>query len=322
MPASILDANNALLTQARQGKRLTPIWLVIPLGIVIPILSQLGAIPLVMFNVLRHTSDLTTVPTDDINALSNLVLPQTALEQMLFLISLFAGIYLLLWLWMRFVEGRPLASAGLQRDEVLFRYGRGFGVGLGLFILAVVPGSLLGFYDLAVNPVLGLGTIAGVVMVLLGWVVQGSAEELLFRGWMLPVVGARYAVWLGIVISALMFALVHMLNPSIGPLAILNLVLFGLFTAFYTLWEKSLWGVFGLHAVWNWVQGSIFGLEVSGLASPGESLLVTQATGPDILTGGTFGPEGGLLVTLVLGVAIGVLFWLGERGGPESPEIT
>jgi len=314
----MLDPNNALLSQARSGKRLTPIWLVIPLAIVIPILSQMGAIPLVVLNLIRHTPDLVALASKDINALAELALPQTPLEQTLFLISSFGGTYILIWLWLRLVEGRPLTSVGLQKKKAFFKFGRGFGVGTTLFVAVVILGSLPGSYSLEINPVFRGGSMVGVVVVLLGWLIQGSAEELLFRGWVLPVVGARYRLWLGIIISSLMFALAHVFNPNIGLTAILNLLLFGLFTALYALWEESLWGVFSIHAVWNWLQGNIFGLEVSGLALPGESLFITQEGGLDVLTGGAFGPEGGLLATFVLGLSIGLLFWLNRRDRSKS----
>jgi hypothetical protein len=94
---------------------------------------------------------------------------------------------------------------------------------------------------------------------------------------------------------------------------VLNLFLFGLFAALYSLAEEGIWGICGLHAVWNWVQGNIFGLEVSGLRPPGGSLLILEERGPDLITGGAFGPEGGLMITLALTVASSFLIWLSRR---------
>ncbi|MFQ5577198.1 MAG: CPBP family intramembrane glutamate endopeptidase, partial [Anaerolineae bacterium] len=92
-----------------------------------------------------------------------------------------------------------------------------------------------------------------------------------------------------------------------------NLGLIGLFAARYALREGGVGGVFGFHAVWNWAQGNVFGLAVSGVSSTGGSFITLQENGPAWLTGGAFGPEGGVVVTLLLGLATGALVWLGRR---------
>ncbi len=322
MTGPMLNSNNDLLQQARSGKRLPPVWAVIPLTFVFLFLSQMGAIPIVMINLARRVSNLTVMTGEigeiseikrDVNALAQLAWPQTTLEYMLFLVSAFAGIYGLLWLWVKFVERRPFKSLGLRGENPLSKFGRGFGVGLSMMVLAIVAGNSLGFYTIEIGPILSVSALGGVLLILPGWLVQGPAEELIFRGWVLPVVSARYTLWAGIFLSSLMFATAHALNPGVSWLAILNLLLFGLFTALYALSEEGVWGVFGIHAVWNWVQGNIFGLEVSGSPLPGVSLFVIRETGPDIWTGGAFGPEGGLIVTLILGIFIGGVLFLNRR---------
>ena len=139
-----------------------------------------------------------------------------------------------------------------------------------------------------------------VLLVALGWVVQGAGEEVVTRGWMLPVLGARTRPWIGIVVVSLFFSLLHGLNPNLSALAMVNLALFGLFAAFYALREGSLWGICALHSVWNWIQGNVFGFEVSGTNAGGGTLFKFVETGPDWFTGGAFGPEGGLAVSLML----------------------
>jgi membrane protease YdiL (CAAX protease family) len=147
----------------------------------------------------------------------------------------------------------------------------------------------------------------------LGWMIQGAAEETLTRGWLLPVIGARYTPILGVAISALIFALFHSLNPNLGPIAVLNLAFFGIFTAFYALYERGIWGVFGLHSAWNWAQLNLFGFEVSGNTFSGESLFNLTEVGPDLITGGAFGPEGGLSVTIILVISCIMVGWFSRR---------
>ena len=76
--------------------------------------------------------------------------------------------------------------------------------------------------------------------------------------------------------------------------------LFGVFAALYTLYEGGLWGVFSIHSAWNWAQGNLFGFEVSGLEEVGNTAINLMEVGPDMITGGPFGPEGGIAATIVL----------------------
>ncbi|RMD72733.1 MAG: CPBP family intramembrane metalloprotease, partial [Chloroflexi bacterium] len=139
--------------------------------------------------------------------------------------------------------------------------------------------------------------------------VQGAAEEILTRGWMLPTLAVRYRPWVGVLISSLFFAVMHGLNPNLSFLALLNLFLYGLFAALYALREESLWGICAFHSIWNWAQGNLFGLAVSGQPVSGGMLFNLMETGPDWLTGGAFGPEGGLVTTIVLVISMAIIWW-------------
>lgn len=229
------------------------------------------------------------------------------------LVFAFGGIFLLLALWAKFYEKRPSPNLGYEKPAALMQYLRGLALGIAMFAGAVGILALFG----AVAPEQGgdpsrqgIAALGGTLIVFLGWMVQGAAEEALARGWMLPTLAARYKPWVGILLSSLFFAVLHGLNPNLSLIALLNLFLFGLFAAFYALREGSLWGISALHSVWNWVQGNFFGLQVSGTEAGGGMLLNLQETGADWLTGGGFGPEGGLAVTLMLLLGIFVtLLW-------------
>ena len=145
------------------------------------------------------------------------------------------------------------------------------------------------------------------LLIFCGWMVQGGAEETVTRGFLLPILGVRYGTLVGIGVSSLVFTLLHLLNPGISVLALLNLILFSLFAALFALFEGGLWGIAALHGMWNWAQGSLFGLQVSGMESNDLSFFQFTTTGPDWLTGGDFGPEGGIAVTFIYLGAIGAL---------------
>jgi hypothetical protein len=109
---------------------------------------------------------------------------------------------------------------------------------------------------------------------------------------------------LGVLLSSLIFAALHLLNPNLSWVAVLNLVLVGIFLALWALWEGGIWGVCGFHISWNWAQGNLFGFEVSGQSVQGGILFNLMETGPGIITGDAFGPEAGLAVTAVLIIGI------------------
>lgn len=141
---------------------------------------------------------------------------------------------------------------------------------------------------------------------LLSYFVQGPAEEVLFRGWLLPVIGARYRPWIGVVVSSLIFSLGHAGSHGITPLGFLNLFLFGTFAAVYALAEGGLWGIGAWHAVWNWSMGDLLGFAMDGTPHLG-LLSSVLADGPDIISGGAFGLEGGLACTAVFLIGIGII---------------
>jgi membrane protease YdiL (CAAX protease family) len=227
------------------------------------------------------------------------------------LFAQFMPIILLIWAWIALWEKRPFWSLGLERQSWFGRFLRGGLIGIVLYSLSLGLAAALGYVVLEhSNPSQeGWAALGGVLVVALGWAIQGPAEEILCRGWLLQATG-RKRPWLGVVLSSALFALLHSLNPSVTVLAFVNLFLFGTLACLYALREGGLWGICGLHAAWNWVQGNIFGIEVSGQHVAGGMLLNMKLVGPSIITGGAFGSEGGLAVTAVLLLAIAILLFL------------
>ena len=109
-------------------------------------------------------------------------------------------------------------------------------------------------------------------------------------------------------VQAVLFAVAH--QQALGsPVALLNLVLFAVLAALWALRQGSLWGVIGFHAAWNWVQGNVAGIAVSGNEAPGGALVRLVPDGPAALSGGAFGAEGSLVVTAVLLTATAAAGW-------------
>lgn len=215
----------------------------------------------------------------------------------------------LVLLWARLFERRGPATLGLNARGPM-RFARGYLIGLA-FMLAVV-GAIWSLGGYVVEGAGAFGSAAvgasllpiGVLM--LGFIIQGSSEEILFRGWLMQLIASRHGLWIAVIANSALFALAHAGNmePSNELYSGLgNILLFGLFISLYAIREGSIWGVCGWHAAWNWLLGLGFGLEVSGMAVDATPLITDLTTAPDAawwLTGGAFGPEASLVTTAVL----------------------
>jgi membrane protease YdiL (CAAX protease family) len=127
------------------------------------------------------------------------------------------------------------------------------------------------------------------------------SEEVLARGFLLQVLERRYGTAAAAIGSSVLFSLLHLFNPGAGVPALIGLFAAGLLFAYAYLATRQLWLPIGLHLSWNLSEGPIFGFPVSGL--PGQGLLELDVSGPALITGGTFGPEAGLVGLLGIGIA-------------------
>ncbi len=238
------------------------------------------------------------------------------------LLAAFLPIYFLLWAWLWIFEQRHIWTTGLEWPRWLAKYLRGLLIGLLMFGTSLFILAAFGFVEVEAGGQAdgGLTVVFGALVFLVAWIVQGGAEELLARGFVLPVIGVRFGPLAGVLVSSLLFMILHLLNPNLSAVGLLNLFLFGLFAALFALYEGGLWGVFAIHSVWNWAQGNLFGFEVSGTEVSGAIIFNLAETGPDWLTGGAFGPEGGVAVTAVL-LFSSFLVWLANQRRRKSSSL-
>lgn len=155
--------------------------------------------------------------------------------------------------------------------------------------------------------------------------IVGIDEELMSRGYILQNLAAGWGILAAVAASSVLFALLHAGNPNVTILAIANLFVAGVFFAVAYHVAKSLWLPIALHFAWNFAEGPIFGFPVSGLRTV--TVLSTARGGPDVVTGGAFGPEGGVvgLGVLIIGIAMLYLWGRARRRlgvGTPSEELT
>lgn len=156
--------------------------------------------------------------------------------------------------------------------------------------------------------------ISNVLIFFVGFVFVGWYEELLSRGYHLQTIASGINLFWGVVISSAVFGLIHLNNPNATWVSAAGIFFAGVFLAYGYIRTRQLWLPIGLHIGWNFFEGVVFGFPVSGLDI--YALTRIQVQGPEIWTGGAFGPEAGLIVlpSLVLG---GALIYLLTRGRVE-----
>ncbi|MBX7054757.1 MAG: CPBP family intramembrane metalloprotease [Pyrinomonadaceae bacterium] len=126
-------------------------------------------------------------------------------------------------------------------------------------------------------------------------------EEALFRGYILQTFARSGLAPLAIGITSVFFGAVHAGNPNAGTISTINTVIAGIWFGVAYLKTRDLWFVWGLHLMWNFAQGSVFGIEVSGMHDLVTMPLMKEIdSGPLWLTGETYGIEGGIACTVAL----------------------
>lgn len=202
-----------------------------------------------------------------------------------------------------------------------------FGLGLGAILMLMIFLIELAAGWITIESTfrtIGNSFLSGWLAALVGFICVGIYEEMLFRGYHLrnlveglnwKIWGSRNALWIGYILSSSIFGLAHATNPNATWVSTLNLVLAGLFLGLGFVLTGELAIPIGLHITWNFFQGNIFGFPVSGSKS-GTSIISILQSGPDLFTGGAFGPEAGLvgIFAILVGSILTVLYVRKTRG--------
>ena len=135
----------------------------------------------------------------------------------------------------------------------------------------------------------------------------GVCEEIIFRGVIFRQIDERWNTWAALIVSALLFGFTHMPNDGATWWSSVAIAIeAGLLLGAAYKWSGTLWLPIGIHWAWNFAQGNIYGAAVSGTEA-GSSVLEINAYGPDIITGGVFGPEASI-VAVMFGLIITIVF--------------
>jgi membrane protease YdiL (CAAX protease family) len=203
----------------------------------------------------------------------------------------------------------PRDDLRLDRDAGR-NLGLGLALGFGIMAVAVGIAAVLGVYR-----ILGPGDSSKLVLELVGVAIMpGLTEEMLFRGILFRWIEEFGGSWAALVVTSALFGLAHIMNPNATWFSSFAIAMeAGVLLGGAYMLTRSLWFPMGLHAAWNFTQGEIFDVPVSGIDEHG--LVQAQLSGPTLLSGGNFGLEASN-IALVLATAVGVwLVWLAVKRG-------
>ena len=253
---------------------------------------------------------LVAVPFAIVSTPFNLFVTDKPLRRVgaLLLTAVLLGAY---WAYVRIVEKRAVTElSGRHAAREL-----GLGLVLGALLFSATIGVLA-----AVGVYRTTGNNGWLIMLasVPGFILTGVLEEVLFRGIVFRILDQWLGSWLALAISAVIFGFLHLLNPGATVLNAAAISIEGgvLLAAAFMLTGR-LWLCIGLHIAWNFTQGGIFSVAVSGGASKG--LLQSGMVGPDWLTGGKFGAEASVVALLVCAAAGIVCVALAIKKGNVVP---
>jgi membrane protease YdiL (CAAX protease family) len=234
--------------------------------------------------------------------------PSSALGALLVVVTAILA-YKVFKRWVERAPDRELSLGGLAIDLPA-------GLLSGFLLFSIMAGivSLLG--GLSVKGVNGEGqlwTVLGMAMV------SGVTEEIVFRGLIMRQIEGWLGSWWALAITSAIFGFGHIFNPGATLFAGFAIMMeAGILLGACYLYTRRLWLPIGLHAAWNFTQGWVFSVPVSG-GEASKGLLVTTRAGPDWLTGGAFGLEASVVAMVVATLAGVVMLWLAIRRGRIIP---
>ena len=211
-------------------------------------------------------------------------------------------------LFVKWFEKRPARDIPMPRmaGDTL----KGFCVGFLLFVLVV--GTMMIFKLFTLDTPITPDSASQIVLAFFMFLTVAVAEEIIFRGILFRWIDEKWGFVVALIVSALLFGLLHITNPGATWWSSLAIAIeAGLMLGAASKYSGTLWVPIGIHWAWNFTQGNVFGIAVSG-ADAGASILHGTTSGPDLLTGGIFGAEASL-ITVLFGIAISAWFIVRSR---------
>jgi membrane protease YdiL (CAAX protease family) len=210
------------------------------------------------------------------------------------------------WLLLAFFDRRSFRTLGLWFYTGWAReFAAGIAVGaalMGSVVLAMAAARAVTYHAFAADELTGVLTWAVILLL------AATMEEVLFRGYGMQRLIEAIGEPGGVLVFSALFAALHMSNPGSTTISSVNTFLAGILLSLAYLKTRALWLPIALHWSWNFLQGQVFSLPISGF-NFGPRLFKTEVSGPQWISGGSYGPEGSIVLTVVCILAI---LWMGQ----------
>jgi membrane protease YdiL (CAAX protease family) len=224
------------------------------------------------------------------------------------------------WVLLRWVDRRPAGSMGFGFHRgVPAELALGLAIGAASLAVPVALATAFGAYRVTPDGGSAAAWLAMAASGLAAFALPAAAEEALFRGYPFRALVDGPGPWVAVLLTSVAFALVHGANPNVTALGLLNIFLAGVLLAVAVLRTGSLWFASAVHLGWNWVVAGPLELPVSGLDAFDAPFYDTAPAGPAWISGGAFGPEGGLVATLGVATGLALVWWATRPGALLAP---
>lgn len=236
---------------------------------------------------IRHRQSNPAALVKEVSSLQTMILVGSAVVSMA-----------LAFVFRRFVDRQSILSMGFAWKG----HQRHAWAGFLLAIVLLGTGSLILFATQKIDWLETRLNTAPILSGLVLFALTALSEEITFRGYILNNMLSSLPRWPALGVVAVLFALMHLGNAHLNPVAVVNLLAGGLLLGINYVYTRNLWFSVFFHFSWNFFQGTVLGYEVSGLGS--QSIWHMERKGDDLLTGGAFGFEGSAVATGLLLLAV------------------
>lgn len=223
----------------------------------------------------------------------------------------FIGLLILSLLYCKFIEKRPLKSIGFYKNKAVLGYLKGILVAVVMLGISIGITMLTGAISFE-----GMSNTVSMPLIfafLGGFIIQGTMEEVLCRGFLMVSLSKRVSLPVSIILSAIPFAIPHFSSLFNGStlasiIGVVNLLLFSVFISLYMIKDGNIWVTCAIHSIWNFILYNVCGLNVSGSQKTISIFRFTTNSVDNILNGGAYGIEASIQVTVVLSICIILLY--------------
>jgi membrane protease YdiL (CAAX protease family) len=265
----------------------------------------------------REYTNLAMEGNKDTTILTNLINEMSAnMPQWLNLVSIISvvGLGAAAIFYCKKFEKRPISSLGIRKKGAISEAALGLIIGGVLISLTVLLAILTGSASIELNEAFSIM----IALFFISFLISAFAEVVVFYGYFTTSIARDYKISVAITVGAVLFSLLHSASNEVNYLLLINTILFGVLLGIYVFKRGDIWGITGILCAWNFGGACVFGAQTSGATPLPTLYTLVLNEQKSLANGGSAGIEGGLCTTVVLLIALSLVFLLKTKKGEES----